>query len=492
MTDPWTLHPDRALPADPVTRPLARRILDATRDLPIVSMHGHVDASVFARDEPFGDPASLLVVPDHYLVRMLVSQGVPHDALGVPRRDGGAVETDPREIWRTFAAHWHLFRGTPTRFWMEHVLVEVLGVRERLSAATADAAYDTIAARLAEPGFRPLALLDRFGIEIIATTDPATATLADHADLAARGWGERVVPTFRPDAVLHVDRPTWRDDVALLGRRAGVEIGSYRDFVRALELRRWAFVDAGARATDHGHLRADTTPLDAAAAEAVVAAALRGEATAAQADAFSAHMLFEMARMSTQDGLVMQLHPGSLRDHDPRVFAERGPDVGYDIPVATEYVRALRPVLEAFGHHPALRLVLFTLDEDVFSRELAPLAGVYPAVRLGAPWWFLDTPDGMRRYREAVTDTAGFFNTTGFVDDTRAFLSIPARHDLARRVDAGHLARLVAEHRLDLDEAVETAVDLALHLPRQAYARNEASAFRRDDAVDPVPQEARP
>lgn len=467
----WALHPDRALPAEPTTRAVARQVLAATQHLPVVSMHGHVDAGLIARDEPFGDPASLLVVPDHYLVRMLVSQGVPLDALGVARRDGTPVESDPRAIWRTFAAHWHLFRGTPTRFWLEHVLVDVLGVTERLSAATADSAYDTIAARLADPDFRPRALLDRFGIEIIATTDPATADLADHAALAADGWGERVVPTFRPDAVLHVDRPGWARDVALLGERAGVEIGTYRDFVHALEARRRAFVEAGARATDHGHVSADTTPLPQADAAAVFDAALRGEVTVAAARAFSGHMLFEMARMSTQDGLVMQLHPGALRDHDPHVAATYGHDVGYDVPVVTEYVHALRPLLAAFGHHPGLRLVLFTLDEDTFSRELAPLAGVYPAVRLGAPWWFLDTPDGMRRFREAVTDTAGFANTTGFVDDTRAFLSIPARHDLSRRVDAGFLARLVVEHRLDLDEAIETAVDLAYGLPRAAYAR---------------------
>ena len=409
-------------------------------------------------------------MPDHYLLRMLVSQGVDLDALGVPRRDGLPVETDPREIWRTFASHWHLFRGTPTRFWMDHVLVDVLGVTERLSAATADTTYDAIAARLAEPGFRPLALLERFGIEIIATTDPATADLADHAALAAQGWGDRVVPTFRPDAVLHPDRPGWVDDVALLGERAGVTVTSYRDYLGALEARRWAFVEAGARATDHGHLHADAAPMAETDAAAVFDAALRGDVDPAAARAFAAHMLFEMARMSTQDGLVMQLHPGALRDHDPRVAALRGPDVGYDIPVATEYVKALRPLLTELGHHPNLRLVLFTLDEDTFTRELAPLAGVYPALRLGAPWWFLDTPDGMRRFREAVTDTAGFANTSGFVDDTRAFLSIPARHDLARRIDAGYLARLVVEHRLDLDEALETAVDLAYGLPRRTYA----------------------
>lgn len=465
----WQLHPDRALPADPGTRAIAREIFGATRDLPLVSMHGHVDVAVFERDEPFGDPASLLVVPDHYLVRMLVSQGVPHDALGVPRLDGGAVESDPRAIWRTFAAHWHLFRGTPTRFWLEHVLAEVFGLPGPPSAANADALYDEIAARLAEPEFRPLALLDRFGLEVIATTDGADASLAGHRALAERGRGGQVVPTFRPDALLRIDRPDWADGLARLERRAGFTVGGYDEFVAVLEQRRAAFVAAGARATDHGPRSADTTPLPVEDARRLFAAARRGEATAAQADAFEAHMLFEMARMSTQDGLVMQLHPGVLRDYDPAVSAVRGPDVGYDIPVATDFVHGLRPLLSAFGHHPNLRLVLFTVDEDAFGREMAPLAGVFPAVRLGAPWWFLDTPDGMRRWRETVTDTAGFFNTTGFVDDTRAFLSIPARHDLFRRVDAGFLARLVAEHRLDLDEAVDTAVDLAYRLPKAAY-----------------------
>lgn len=468
-TQRWQLHPDRALPADPGTRAIAREIFAATRDLPLLSMHGHVDASVFERDEPFGDPASLLVIPDHYLVRMLVSQGVPHDALGVPRRDGGAVQTDPREIWRAFAGGWHLFRGTPTRFWLEHVLVEVLGVTQRLSEATADQAYDEITARLAEPDFRPMALLDRFGIETIATTDSPEASLDEHRALAARGGRVEVVPTFRPDRLLRLDRADWPGALRALEARAGRAVDGYDDFVATLEARREAFVAAGARATDSGPLSADTTPLPLDDARRLFGAALRGEVSGAQADAFEAHMMFQMARMSAEDGLVMQLHPGVLRDYDPGVFAARGPDVGYDIPVATDFTRGLRPLLQAFGHRPNLRLVLFTVDEDTFGRELAPLAGVFPAVRLGAPWWFLDTPDGMRRWRETVTDTAGFSNTTGFVDDTRAFLSIPARHDLFRRVDAGYLARLVGEHRLDLDEAVDTAVDLAYRLPKAAY-----------------------
>ncbi|WGL51094.1 glucuronate isomerase [Nocardioides sp. BP30] len=463
------LHPDRALPSGTVERGIAREILGHTRDLPIVSMHGHVPVALLEADQPFGDPASLLVVPDHYLVRMLLSQGVAPESLGLHRPDGTTAAVDPREVWRAFASRWHLFRGTPTRFWLEHVFAETLGVEWRLSADNADRVFDDISARLAEPDFLPLALLDRWGIEVLATTDAADADLSSHHRLAERGYTDRIVPTFRPDAVLRLDRTDWADSLALLGQRTGSEIGGYADFVAALEQRRWAFVEAGARATDHGHASADTTPLDGSEAERIFAAALRGEVTAPQADAFAAHMLFEMARMSTHDGLVMQLHPGVLRDHDPRTQESWGSDIGYDIPVSTEFTRSLRPLLNAFGHHPDFTLVLFTVDETTYSRELAPLAGVYPAVRLGAPWWFLDSPDGMRRFREAAVDTAGFFNTAGFVDDTRAFLSIPARHDLARRMDAGHLARLVAEHRLELDEAVETAVALAHDLPRAVY-----------------------
>ena len=466
----WTLHPDRVFPAEATTREFARTIYAETRELPLVSMHGHVDAGVLAADAPFGNPAEVFVVPDHYLVRMLIAQGVAPDALGLPRLDGAATSApDPREVWRTLCSHWHVFRGTPTRYWLEHALVTELGVSAPPSAQTADVLYDEISSRLATDAYRPLALVERFRLELLATTDAATATLDDHAALAAKGWGGRIVPTFRPDDLLHVDHPAWRADLDLLAERSGIAVDSYRRFVEALEQRRAAFVAAGARATDHGHRSADTTPMSEAEAGRVFDAALRGQATRAEATAFAAHMLFEMARMSTQDGLTMQLHPGVLRRHSSRVAATYGPDIGYDIPVAAEFTRALRPLLDAFGHHPRLRLVVFTVDETTYSRELAPLAGVYPALLLGAPWWFLDSPDGMRRFREAVTDTAGFANTSGFVDDTRAFFSIPARHDLSRRVDAGFLARLVAEHRLGLDEAVETAADLAYHLPRRAY-----------------------
>ena len=466
---PSALHEDRLLPSQPQERAIAREIFAATAGLPIVSMHGHVDASMLASNSPFPNPAELLVIPDHYLVRMLVSQGVPHDSLGVPRKDGGAVETDPREIWRAFASRWKLYRGTPTRIWMEHVLESVLGVSSALSAETSDEIYDAIAERLAQPEFRPLALLDSLDIEILATTDAAGDSLEHHAALARDGYGDRVVPTFRPDAVVNLDRPDWRASIDAMAERSGIDIVDYASYIAAIESRRRAFVAAGTRATDHGHLYADTEPLDPAEAERVFQAALQGEVTGASARKFAGHMLTEMARMSCEDGMVMQLHPGVLRDYDPRVFAERGPDVGYDIPIPIDHARALQPLLTRYGHDPRLTLVLFTVDEDVFGRELAPLAGVFPAVRLGAPWWFLDTPEAMRRFRETVTDTAGFYNTSGFVDDTRAFLSIPARHDISRRVDAGHLAKLVAEHRLSLDEATETAIDLAYEISRAVY-----------------------
>ncbi len=466
---PLLLHDDRALPADPGTRAVARELYAHVKDLPLVCMHGHVDAAVLARDRPFPDPAGLFVVPDHYLVRMLVSQGADPADLGVPTEDGPA-ETDPRAIWRRLCAGWPLFRGTPTRYWLEHELHEVFGVRIAPGPDTADALYDQLAEQLARPEFRPRALFERFGIEVLATTDSPLSTLPDHATLRADGWGDRVVPTFRPDALLHPDRPEWIGDVAALGALTGVDTGSYPGFTDALRARRQAFAAAGALATDHGHLGTDTTPLAAPDAARLYAAALAGPLDPGDAAAFAGHMLHEMAAMSCEDGLVMQLHPGVLRDHDRAARERWGPDRGFDIPVATGFTRGLRPLLESFGRDPRFRMILFTVDETTYSRELAPLAGVYPAVRLGAPWWFLDTPDGMRRFREAVTDTAGFANTSGFVDDTRAFVSIPARHDLARRVDAGFLARLVVEHRLPLDEAAETAVDLAYRLPRRSYA----------------------
>jgi glucuronate isomerase len=464
---------------DPRQAGIARELYAAARDLPLISPHGHVDPGLLADDEPFPDPARLLIVPDHYVTRMLLSQGIPPARLGVPRHDGEPVETDGRVIWRLLADNWHLFRGTPSRLWLERTFSTVFGVETPLRRDTADAVYDEIAARLAEPEFRPRALFERFGIEVLATTESPTDDLSRHAKLAADGWGGpggRVISTFRPDDVVDMDRADWAGAVAKIGELSGEDTGTYNGYLAALRSRREAFIAAGTTSSDHGHPTARTLALSPAEASALFAKGLRGQATPDDAEAFRAHMLLEFARMSIDDGLVMQLHPGSVRDHNRVLFAGHGKDVGGDIPQATDYVHALRPLLDAYGMDPRLRVVLYTLDETSFSRELAPLAGGYPALYLGAPWWFLDTPDAMRRFREAVTDAAGFYNTAGFVDDTRAFCSIPVRHDIARRSDASYLASLVAQDRLPLDEAAETMADLAYHLPKKIYRLDGAKA----------------
>jgi glucuronate isomerase len=463
------LHPDRLFPADERTRAMARDLYAGVHDLPLVSPHGHTDPAWYATDAPFPDPAALFVKPDHYVFRMLLSQGVPLERLGVPRADGGPVETDGRAIWRLFARHWPLFRGAPTRMWLEHAFETLFGIEERLDENNADRLYDLIAGKLETPAFRPRALYERFGIEAISTTDGALDDLAHHDAIRASGWKGRVLPCYRPDAVVDPGFEGFAANVRRLGEITGEDCGTWRGYLAAHRKRRAFFISRGATATDHGHPTARTADLPAAEAEALFRKALAGAATAEEADLFRGQMLTEMARMSLDDGLVMQIHPGSFRNHSPTLFARFGRDKGADIPTATDYVRALKPLLDAVGMEPALTIIVFTLDETAYSRELAPLAGVYPALRLGPAWWFFDAPEGMRRFRELTTETAGFANTVGFNDDTRAYLSIPARHDMARRVDCAFLAKLVAEHRLDEDEAHEAAHDLAYRLAKEAY-----------------------
>ncbi|WP_433382912.1 glucuronate isomerase [Actinoplanes sp. CA-142083] len=469
---------DPTFAIDPRHAQVARELYATARDLPLISPHGHVDPRLLADDEPFPDPARLLIVPDHYVTRMLLSQGIPPDRLGVPRRDGGPVESDPRVIWRLLADNWHLFRGTPSRLWLERTFQTVFGVETPLRRDTADEVYDAIAARLAEPEFRPRALFERFGIEVLATTESPTDDLAQHAKLAADGWGGpggRVISTFRPDNVVDLDREDWRESIGRLGELAGEDTGNYAGYLAALQRRREAFIAAGTTCSDHGHPTARTSQIEKEDAAAIYERGLLGEATPADAETFRGHMLLEFARMSIDDGLVMQVHPGAVRDHNHRLYATHGKDVGGDIPQATDYVHALKPLLDTYGMDSRLRVVVYTLDEYTFSRELAPLAGGYPALYLGAPWWFLDTPDAMRRFREAVTDAAGFYNTAGFVDDTRAFCSIPVRHDVSRRVDAAYLASLVVQDRLPMDEAAETMADLAYHLPKRIFRLDKAA-----------------
>jgi glucuronate isomerase len=424
---------------------------------------------MLAEDTPFPNPAALLVIPDHYLVRMLYSQGVPMESLGIPRLDGGPTEADPRKIWQRFADHFHLFRGTPSGAWLAHELEGVLGIAERLTSESAMRFYDRIEEQLAKPEFRPRALFERFRIEVLCTTDAATDTLEWHRLMRESGWRADVRPTFRPDLAINILHPSWKQEIERLGALAGRDVRDFRTYIRALEERRAFFKTMRATATDHAAVTPYTAELSPSEAATIFERALKGCATEADARAFTGHMLIEMARMSVDDGLVMQLHPGSDRNHNELVFKRFGPDRGCDIPLATEFTRNLRPLLNKYGNEPSFRLVLFTLDETTFSRELAPIAGHFPAVRLGPPWWFFDSIEGMLRFRYAVTETAGIYNTAGFNDDTRAFLSIPARHDLARRVDAQFLADLVSRHIIEREDAEAMIGEMAYGLAKKTY-----------------------
>ncbi|MGB6059015.1 MAG: glucuronate isomerase [Microthrixaceae bacterium] len=479
---PLKLHPDRLFPAEPSVRSIARELFEQVEQLPIVSPHGHCDPRWWAANEPFSDPAGLLVTGDHYLLRMLYSQGVPLESLGVrPVGDEDDVAV-PREVWRTFAANYHLFRGTPSRLWLDHALHEALGVEVVPSAVTADETYEHISARLAEDDCRPRAIFDRFNIEFLATTESPLDDLASHRTIRTSGWQGQVVTAFRPDPVVDPDRPDFAANLDELAGLTGCDTSTWTGYLDALVARRRFFIAHGATSTDHGHPSATTADLSPRDAAVLFARVRNNRPDPDDAELFRGQMLTEMVRMSLDDGLVVQLHPGSRRNHNPALFDRFGPDVGADIPGRTDYVTALKPILDRFGNEPSLTLVLFTLDESTYSRELAPLAGHYPLLKLGAPWWFHDSVEGIRRFRERTTESAGFANTVGFTDDTRALLSIPARHDLARRVDCGFLARLVAEHRLELDEAADVAVDLAYRLAREVY-RVDSSAFTADGST---------
>ena len=462
-------HPDRLFPADPGVREIARALYDEVRALPIVSPHGHTDPSWFALDERFPDAVDLLIKPDHYVFRMLYSQGISMESLGIPTADGTPVETDSRKIWRTFAAHYYLFAGTPSRIWLDHVFNEVFGIQVPFSEATADLYFEHINEQLATPEFRPRALFDHFNIETLATTESPLDALEYHRTIREGDWGGNVITTYRPDPVADPDFEGFKENVERFGELAGEDISTWAGSLAAHRERRAFFRSMGATATDHGHPTALTADLSRSECEALYAKALAGKCRAGDAELFRAQLLTEMAGMSIEDGMVMQIHPGSFRNHNRQVFEKFGRDKGADIPMQTEYVNALKPLLDKYGNDARLNIILFTLDETSYSRELATLAGHYPCLRLGPPWWFHDSAEGMKRFREQTTETAGFYNTVGFNDDTRAFLSIPARHDVARRIDCAFLARLVAEHQLSESEAATLAHDLAYGLVKKAY-----------------------
>ncbi|WP_439469934.1 glucuronate isomerase [Blastomonas fulva] len=467
---PLHLHPDRLFPADPEVRAITRRLYNHVATLPIISPHGHTDPQWFAQNAPFANASELLLQPDHYVFRMLYSQGVLLEALGLtPVSVDAARAVDPREAWRILAGHYHLFRGTPSRMWLDWVFAEGFGIDVQLTAESSDLYYDRITGALATPEFRPRALFERFNIEVITTTESPLDTLDHHRTIADSNWNGRVLTAYRPDPVVDPEYEGFRDNLARFAELTGEDTFSYAGYLAAHRKRRAFFAKHGATSTDHGHPTALTADLSRAEADALFARVIRPDVSPQDAELFRAQMLTEMAGMSVEDGLVMQIHPGALRNHNPQVFARFGRDKGADMPMRTDYVHALRPLLARHGNNPDLTIILFTLDETVYARELAPLAGHYPALKLGPAWWFHDSPEGMRRFRLSMTETAGFYNTVGFNDDTRAFLSIPARHDVARRVDCGFLATLVAEHRMEEWEAAELAHDLSYALAKKAY-----------------------
>ena len=469
MTSPLVLHPDRLFSPNPVERDIARNLYQHVANLPIVSPHGHTDPAWFALNQPFENPADLLIKPDHYVYRMLYSQGISLEELGIWRQDGSSANVSPREVWKIFARHWHLFQGTPSSFWLNYVFVNTFGIDFKLNEQSADVYFDIINDALQKPEFRPRALFERYNIEVIATTECATDELLHHQTILDSGWKGKVISAFRPDAVVDPEHEQFRSRLIKLGALTDLDCSDYDNYLAALRKRRAFFKSMGITSTDHGHPTAATADLSHQQAKALFAKVQKNQVDPADAELFRAHMLTVMAEMSIEDGLVMQIHPGANRNHNLQIFEKYGRDKGADIPSATEYVESLRPLLNKFGNHPDLNIILFTLDETVYSRELAPLAGHYPCLKLGPSWWFHDSPEGMLRFRRGVTETAGFYNTVGFNDDTRAFLSIPARHDLARRMDCVYLAELVAKHYIDENEAASIARDLAYNLAKKAY-----------------------
>ena len=462
--------PDRYFSPDHAQRKIARDLYKLVADLPLICPHGHVEPRLFADpDMTFGSPTELLLIPDHYIFRMLYSQGVSLEKLGIPQRDDNTTESDHRQAWQCFADHYYLFRGTPTGSWLRDEFAHVFGIHDKLNTHNAQSIYDQIDAKLKSVEFRPRALFDQFNIEVLCTTDAATDTLAHHQAIQASGWHGRILPTFRPDTLINLHAATWPDQIAALSAVSGIEVIDYPSFIVALEQRRAFFKQMGARATDHGVLTAYTAVLPPHELSALWQRARASNATAEDTQRFTGHMLMEMARMSVEDGLVMQLHVGSYRNHNQAVFDRFGSNMGADIPTRSEFTRDLRPLLNTYGNHPNLTLILFNLDETAYARELAPLAGHYPAVKLGPPWWFHDSRNGMRRYFDQVMETAGLYNTVGFNDDTRAFPSLLARHDLWRRASADWVAGLVVGSVVDEADGAEMVHDLAYNLAKQAY-----------------------
>lgn len=465
----FKLNPDRFFDPDPAVRKIARELYEETKQLPIISPHGHVDQRIFVDNKPFPNPTELFITPDHYVFRMLFSQGIDHAELDIPQKNGSRIGADPLKVWQIFGDNYYLFAGTPSGVWLDYEFCEVFGIKEKLGSKNAAKIYHEINEKLQSPEFLPRALFDKFNIELLSTTDSATDSLEYHKAIKDSGWNGRIVPCFRPDALTNLQDPDWKSNINKLGKVYGKKITSYKSYIKALEQRRKFFKDNGAVSTDHGVLSPYTHKLSDKKAEEIFQKALNGKSTNDDAALFTANMLMEMARMSTEDGLVMQIHAGSLRNYDDRFFNKYGIDKGADIPIVTEYAYNLKELLNSYGSHPNFTVIVFTLDETNYTRELAPLAGLYPSMKIGPAWWFHDSIEGMTRYRHSVTETAGFYNTVGFNDDTRAFVSIPARHDVARRIDANYLAGQTARHIISIEDAKKIIYELTNGLVKKAY-----------------------
>jgi len=465
------LNPDRFFDPDPTVRKIARDLYTVVKDLPLISPHGHVDPRLFAENKPFPDPAELFIIPDHYIFRMLHSQGISMESLGIPALDGSVEETNRRKIWRIFAENFYLFAGTPSGNWLSYELSGLFDVQTKLTAETADEVYDQIQAKLNTPEYLPRAMFDSFNLEVLTTTDNLWDTLEYHRQIKESAWGGNIVPCMRPDGVTDIERADWKENIEKLSDASNIWINNYQQLIRALEQQRTFFKSMGTVSTDHGVQEALTARLSDTEADRIFQNALAGKSSPEEARLFTAHMLMEMARMSCDDGLIMHLHVGVLRNHNDRIFRKYGPDKGADIPIVSEFTHNLKPLLNAYGNHPNFKLIVFTLDESTYSRELVPLAGHYPAMKLGPSWWFHDSIQGMIRFRQRTLETAGVYNLIGFIDDTRAFPSIPARHDLARRIDSNYLAGLVAKHMIDMDEARKMNHALAYGLSKKMYQK---------------------
>jgi len=452
------LSDDRYFDPNPEQKALAMELYNLVKDAPIISPHGHVDIKLFSQpDYHFPNPAALLFQSDHYVLRMLYSQGISYDIL--------LSDDDPYRAWETFAKNFYLFRGTPSGVWITHELEMVFGITEKLNKNSAKSIYNKINDHLSSQNFTPRILFEQFNIEVLATTDSAADPLVHHQALRISEWNGKIIPTFRADDLLNITSDSWIEKIHQLSELTNNLIDNYYKFIQALEDRRAAFKALGAKAVDIGMTIPRAMRLSTIEVERLFENALRGKATKSEEMQFSAHMLYEMTRMSCEDGLVMQIHPGVYRNHNSQVYDQYGPNMGFDIPISVEFTNNLHQMLANFGNHPNFNLILFTVDESTYSRELAPLAGAYPSIKLGPPWWFLDSWNGMTRYFDMVIETAGIYNTAGFNDDTRAFLSIPARHDLWRRASANWLADSLSRGLIGDEDVVPVQIGWQTRYP---------------------------